>query len=79
LYVDSIESCIKESGDIIIPLRDGIITEDHILGEIGSVVLGKAEKRKSDKEITVFKSVGIAIQDLVVANEAYNKITGLSA
>lgn len=78
LYVDSIESCIKESGDIIIPLRDGIITEDHILGEIGSVVLGKAEKRKSDKEITVFKSVGIAIQDLVVANEAYKNIASQS-
>ncbi len=78
LYVDSVESCIRESGDIIIPLKDGIISEDHIMGEIGSVVLGKAEKRTSDNEITVFKSVGIAIQDLVVANEAYIKITGLT-
>ncbi|MBA7515677.1 Delta(1)-pyrroline-2-carboxylate reductase [subsurface metagenome] len=78
MYVDSIESCIKESGDIIIPLRDGIITEDHTLGEIGSVVLDETEIRKSDKDITVFKSVGIAVQDVFVANEAYQRITGNS-
>jgi len=74
LYVDSFESCIKESGDIIIPLRDGIITKDNIIGEIGSVILGRIESRKTDNEITVFKSVGIAIQDLVVSNEIYNKL-----
>lgn len=76
LYVDSIESCISESGDIIIPVKDGIISKDHIIGEIGSVILGKAEGRKSEKDITIFKSVGIAIQDLVVANEAYQRLTG---
>jgi len=76
LFVDSIDSCIRESGDVIIPIKDNIITEDHILGEIGNVILGKLEGRKTDKDITVFDSVGLAIQDLVVANEAYQKITG---
>lgn len=75
LYVDSFESCIKESGDIIIPVKKGMISEDHIIGEIGSVILGQTEGRKTDKDITVFESVGIAIQDLVVANKAYQKIT----
>jgi ornithine cyclodeaminase/alanine dehydrogenase len=78
LYVDSIDSCIRESGDIIIPLKAGIISGDHVIGEIGSVILGRADPRISDEDITVFKSVGIAIQDLVVANEAYRKITGNS-
>jgi alanine dehydrogenase len=78
LYVDSVESCVRESGDIIVPIKDGQISEDHIIGEIGDVVSGNAEGRKSGKDITVFKSVGIAIQDLVVANEAYQRLTGES-
>ena len=79
LYVDSVESCVRESGDIIIPIKGGQISEDHIIGEIGNVVAGNAQGRKSEKDITVFKSVGIAIQDLVVANEAFQRLTGKSS
>lgn len=76
LYVDCIDSCIRESGDIIKPVKDGIISQDHIIDEIGNVMLGTADSRISNEDITIFKSVGIAIQDLVVADEAFQRITG---
>ena len=45
------------------PLREGLITEDHIAGEIGKVICGELEGRQSDDQITVFDSTGIALQD----------------
>jgi len=73
LFVDSINSCCAESGDIIKPVKMGIIKEDHILGEIGEVISGKKTGRTSYNDITIFKSVGVAIQDLVVANHVYDR------
>ncbi len=73
LFVDSIDSCRLESGDIIKPLTLGIIRENHILGEIGEVIAGKKTGRTSAYDITIFKSVGVAIQDLVVANHIYDR------
>ncbi|MEZ5000526.1 MAG: hypothetical protein R2744_05440 [Bacteroidales bacterium] len=72
VYVDHIDSCTKESGDFIIPIAGGIIQKSHILGEIGDYCMGKIPGRESDKEITVFKSVGIAIQDFTVATDIYD-------
>lgn len=71
LYVDHIESCIKESGDLIRPIDQGYIKEDHIVGEIGDYPLGNIEGRRDGSEITIFKSVGVAIQDYAVANDIY--------
>lgn len=71
VFVDQAQSCLKESGDLIKPLNEGIITKDHIAGEIGDYCLGKIRGRESDKEITLFKSVGVAIQDLAVAGDIY--------
>jgi ornithine cyclodeaminase/alanine dehydrogenase-like protein (mu-crystallin family) len=72
VFVDQYDSCIKESGDLIKPISEGIIGEDHIVGEIGDFLLNKIEGRESDDEITVFKSVGVAIQDFAVAIDIYN-------
>ena len=73
IFVDQKEPCLAESGDLIKPINDGIFTKKHIHGEIGEFALGKINGRTSETEITVFKSVGIAIQDFVVANRIYEK------
>jgi ornithine cyclodeaminase/alanine dehydrogenase-like protein (mu-crystallin family) len=67
LFVDERRSALEEAGDIIIPLREGLIGEDHIRAEIGQVLAGLAPGRRSDEEITLFKSVGNAVEDLAVA------------
>lgn len=72
VFVDQREPCLKESGDLIKPIQQGIISENHIAGEIGELLLNKIAGRESDDQITVFKSVGVAIQDYVVATDIYN-------
>jgi ornithine cyclodeaminase/alanine dehydrogenase-like protein (mu-crystallin family) len=67
LFVDEKRSALEEAGDILIPLGEGLIGEDHIRAEIGEVLAGLAPGRASDGEITVFKSVGNAVEDLAVA------------
>ncbi len=67
LFVDERRSCLEEAGDLIIPLREGLIREDHIRAEIGLVLAGLAAGRRSEDEITLFKSVGNAVEDLAVA------------
>jgi len=68
LYVDRRESALKEPGDIIVPLESGEITADHIVGEVGEVLIGKAPGRQNDTDITLFKSLGLAIEDLASAH-----------
>ena len=72
VYVDQLEPCLKESGDLIKPISAGIITDSHMIGEIGDFCLNKIPGRESDDEITIFKSVGVAIQDYAVATDIYN-------
>jgi len=67
LFVDERRSSLEEAGDILIPLREGLIGEGHIRAEIGQVLAGLAPGRGSEEEITVFKSVGNAVEDLAVA------------
>ncbi len=67
LFVDERRGALEEAGDIIIPLREGLIDESHIRAEIGEVLAGLKPGRGSDNEITVFKSVGNAVEDLAVA------------
>jgi ornithine cyclodeaminase len=66
-WLDSEESCRKRSGDLMIPLEAGVLTEDRVRGEIGRVWLGQIPGRTSPEEITVFKSMGVATQDIVLA------------
>ena len=72
LFVDSKDAVLSESGDLIIPINKGIIDSSRIDGEIGEVLLGKIEGRKNDDEITIYKTVGIAVMDVVTANDIYN-------
>ncbi|WP_163336780.1 ornithine cyclodeaminase family protein [Desulfopila sp. IMCC35008] len=67
LYVDHRESALEETGDLIIPIGNGSMTEQHIVAEIGEVAAGEAPARTSEDEITFFKSVGVAVQDLAAA------------
>ena len=71
VVVDQIEPALEEAGDLIIPLEAGLITRDHLRRELGHLVLGDVEGRTSDDEVTFFKSVGNAVQDLVTARAAY--------
>lgn len=71
LYVDRRESALKEPGDIIVPIENGEITPDHIVGEVGEVLIGTAPGRTSGSDITLFKSLGLAIEDLASAHFLY--------
>lgn len=62
VFVDDIRQC-REDGEINVPLREGLIGEDGIAGEIGKVICGELEGRQSDDQITIFDSTGIAVQD----------------
>jgi ornithine cyclodeaminase/alanine dehydrogenase len=73
LVGDSREACFRESGDIIIPIREGIIAESHFYAELGEIVSGRKAGRTADREITVFKSNGLAIQDAAAAGLVYRK------
>jgi len=71
LYVDCRESTLHEAGDFLIPRAELAIGEDHIVGEIGEVLLGKVPGRRSKDEITLFKSLGVAVEDLAAAHHVY--------
>jgi ornithine cyclodeaminase/alanine dehydrogenase len=70
---DSREACFKEAGDIIIPVKAGEIPESHFYAELGEIITGKKKARTNDKEITIFKSNGLAIQDAAAAKLVYEK------
>jgi len=72
-YVDRRESALNEAGDFLIPKKEGAIGDDHIAGEIGEVLIGKAPGRRSESEITVYKSLGIAVEDVASARSIYEK------
>jgi ornithine cyclodeaminase len=69
-FVDRRESTVNESGDYLFPLGEGAIGPEHIKGELGELLIGAAEGRRSDSEITVFKSLGIGVEDLASAELA---------
>jgi len=73
VVVDSKEAALAEAGDIIIPLKANRITESHIYAEMGEIVAGKKAGRVSNDEVTVFKSVGLGVQDAAAAYLAYRK------
>jgi ornithine cyclodeaminase len=67
VFVDSYKASMAETGDLIIPFNKGMITEEHIKTEIGQVAAGEVDGRKSEEEMTFFKSVGVAVQDVSVS------------
>jgi ornithine cyclodeaminase/alanine dehydrogenase-like protein (mu-crystallin family) len=73
VVVDSREAIMAECGDILLAIKEKSISGNHIHGEIGEVLAGVKAGRSSPDEITIYKSVGIAIQDVATANLVYHK------
>jgi alanine dehydrogenase len=67
VVIDHLEASMAEAGDLLIPLRQGLIGEAHIYAELGEIVAGAKPGRTSSDEITLFKSVGVAVQDVAAA------------
>lgn len=70
---DEMNACLDEAGDLIFPINEGVITKEHIYAELGDIVSGKKVGRENEAEITLFKSVGLAIQDAATAKLVYDK------
>lgn len=73
LYTDRRASLFVEAGDFRMPKADRMITDEHLVGEIGDLILGRISGRESDSEITLFKSLGIAVEDLASAEHVIRK------
>ncbi|MFW6163451.1 MAG: ornithine cyclodeaminase family protein [Planctomycetota bacterium] len=73
VIVDSREAALEETGDLIQPIRQGLFGPDHIHAELGELVLGRASGRTSPEQLTVFKSVGVAVQDAAAARAALSE------
>ena len=67
-YTDRRESCLAESGDFLIARAEGAIGDAHVLGELGELFLGTVRGRAADTEVTLFKSLGLAVEDLASAH-----------
>ncbi len=72
LFVDSRAAALVESGDVVLGMQEGCFTADHIAGELGDIVNG-ATGRRTESEITVFKSLGLAVEDVMTADLAYRR------
>jgi len=70
VVVDATEAAVAEAGDLIVPMTEGLVGPEHYRRELGMVVAGTAPGRVSQDEVTLFKSVGNAVQDVVVARRA---------
>ena len=75
MFVDRRESVLNESGDFLIPKKEGAIDDDHIRGEIGDILLNKMTGRTLAEDITLFKSLGLAIEDVAAAHHIYQKLS----
>jgi len=73
LFVDRRESTLNEAGDYLFPMREGAIGPEHIRGELGEILIGAAPGRTSEDELTVFKSLGLAVEDLAAAEHVLRR------
>ncbi len=73
IICDHKETALSETGDLLIPIADGLITEDDILGSLGDVIDGRIPGRENDDEIIVYETVGVGSQDLMAAKLIYEK------
>jgi ornithine cyclodeaminase/alanine dehydrogenase-like protein (mu-crystallin family) len=76
VYVDSLEAAKEEAGDVIQAVAKGLMKWEDVKGEIGEVVAGLKKGREGEEEVTVFKSVGIAVQDAAVASLLLKRFGG---
>ncbi len=76
IVVDSKGPALAEAGDLIIPIRNGRIKEDHVKADLGELVTGTKDGRTNEEEITLFKSVGLAAEDVVAAKKIFEMAAG---
>jgi alanine dehydrogenase len=74
VFVDVRESALAEAGDLVIPMEEGVIAAEHIVAELGEVILDQRKGRRSPEEITLFKSQGIAVEDIAAARYIYEAV-----
>ena len=77
IYCDSVDAALAETGDLLIPMAEGIISRDDITGNIGDVSLGRLVGRENDEEIIVYETVGVAAQDLCAAKVIYDRAVAM--
>jgi ornithine cyclodeaminase/alanine dehydrogenase-like protein (mu-crystallin family) len=77
VVADSREHAMEESGDLRDAIESGAVTADQIYAELGELAVGSKEGRSSSKEITIFKSVGVALQDIAVATSLFENAVRL--
>jgi len=73
VVVESTSAALKETGDLINPIQAGVFSGEQVYGELGNILSGRLPGRESGKEVTLFKSVGLAAVDIVIANYFYEK------
>ncbi len=73
IYVDSVDAALQEAGDLLIPMREGVIGASSVRGDLAGLVLGKVKGRSDRREITWFKSVGLAFEDNIIGWLTYRK------
>lgn len=73
IFVDLRAAALKEAGDLLIPMSNGVISESDIVADLGELVLAVRPGRQNDKEITFFKSVGLAVEDIIVAKRIFDR------
>ena len=73
VFVDSRAGALAEAGDLVIPIREGAIDASHIAGELGDVFGGRVPGRRNAAEITIFKSLGMAVEDVAAAHLAFER------
>ncbi|GAB4514446.1 MAG: ornithine cyclodeaminase family protein [Roseibium sp.] len=76
VFVDTRDGCLSEGGDIVQPLKAGVITPQDVRADLYELCRGEHPGRRSDEEITLFKSVGAALEDLAGARLAYRSVAG---
>jgi alanine dehydrogenase len=77
LFVDSRIGALAEAGDIVIPMREGAVDAGHIAGELGELAAGRVDGRQTSDQVTVFKSLGMAVEDVAAAHLAYTRASEL--
>lgn len=77
VVVDTHASAMEEAGDLLIPMSKGLITADAIHADLGEIITGQQPGRTNEREITLFKSVGVALQDVAAATWAYKRAKSL--
>jgi 1-pyrroline-2-carboxylate reductase [NAD(P)H] len=73
VYADSRDNCFREAGEILVPIAEGVYKKENVIGQLTEMCTGKVPLRTNDGEIeiTLFKSIGMALSDLVGAGQAY--------